>query len=77
MRQDSFDDQTTTDDHNMHIIGKAEDHEGNLYYLLKNSEGMNEMGGYVYMSENALLLKTISVLVHQDGIPQVIRDKCR
>ena len=68
-RQKSFEDKSTTDDHNMHIIGKAKDANQKLYYIMKNSEGTNNLGGYIYMTKNALLLKTISVLVHKDAIP--------
>ncbi|MEZ4778580.1 MAG: C1 family peptidase [Flavobacteriaceae bacterium] len=75
LRQKTFDNKTTTDDHNMHLIGKAKDKNGNLYYLLKNSEGNNDMKGYIYMTKNALLLKTISLLVHKDGIPAEIKLK--
>ncbi|GGH03972.1 aminopeptidase [Polaribacter pacificus] len=75
IRQLTFEDGTTTDDHNMHIIGTAKDKNGKLYYLLKNSEGSNSMDGYIYMSKNSLLLKTISVLVHKDAIPAVIKKK--
>ena len=75
MRQSTFEDQTTTDDHNMHIIGMALDKNGKNFYLLKNSEGDNEQGGYIYMSKNALLLKTISVLVHKEAIPTEIKIK--
>ena len=74
-RQKTFEDKTTTDDHNMHIIGKAKNSENQIYYILKNSEGNNGMSGYIYMSKNALLLKTISLLVHKDGIPSVIKKK--
>lgn len=74
-RQSAFEDNTTTDDHNMHIIGKAKNRNGDMYYILKNSEGSNDMNGYIYMSKNALLLKTISVLVHKDGIPETIQEK--
>ncbi|WP_272149274.1 hypothetical protein [Tenacibaculum aiptasiae] len=59
----------------MHFIGIAEDSKGNPYYLLKNSEGNNKYGGYVYMSKNAMLLKTISVLVHKNAIHKEIRRK--
>jgi bleomycin hydrolase len=59
----------------MHLIGKAKDKNGKVFYILKNSEGNNEMGGYVYMSKNAMLLKTISVLVHKNGIPTDIKTK--
>ena len=75
LRQKTFDNKSTTDDHNMHLIGKAKDKSGNPYYLLKNSEGSNDMEGYIYMTKNALLLKTISLLVHKDGIPSEIKLK--
>jgi len=75
LRQETFENKTTTDDHNMHLIGKVQNKEGKVFYLLKNSEGNNDMGGYVYMSKNALLLKTISVLVHKSGVPSDIKIK--
>jgi len=77
LRQKTFDNKTTTDEHNMHLIGKAKDKEGNVYYILKNSEGNNAMDGYIYMSKNALLLKTISLLVHKEGIPTEIKLKLK
>ncbi len=74
-RQKTFEDQSTTDDHNMHIIGKAKNMKNEIYYILKNSEGNNGMGGFIYMSKNALLLKTISLLAHKDAIPSDIKNK--
>ncbi len=75
LRQTTFENKTTTDEHNMHIIGAAKNKFGKDFYILKNSEGNNDLGGYIYMSRNALLLKTISVLVHKDGIPKKIKAK--
>lgn len=75
LRQKTFEDKSTTDDHNMHIIGISKNKKGELYYKMKNSEGDNDQGGYVYMSKKALLLKTISVLVHKDAIPVDIKKK--
>ncbi len=77
LRQQTFEDKSTTDDHNMHLVGKAKDTSGKIYYILKNSEGNNEMNGYMYMSKNALLLKTISLLVHKDAIPKTIQTKMK
>jgi bleomycin hydrolase len=59
----------------MHIIGTAKDKNEKFYYLLKNSEGDNYLKGYIFMSKNALLLKTISVLVNKDAIPENIKKK--
>ncbi len=78
LRQHTFDNQTTTDDHLMHVTGKARDQEGNLYYIVKNSWGTN-LGdiesGYVYMSESYLRLKTVGVMVHKDAIPKKLAQK--
>ena len=76
IRQLTFDNFTTQDDHNMHLIGLAKDKNGNAYYILKNSEGNNnDCGGYIYMSEKYLLLKTISVMVNKDMIPKRLETK--
>ncbi len=70
-RQDTFDNFTTTDDHLMHIVGLAEDAEGNKYYLTKNSWGnSNNYGGYLYMSEDFVKIKTIAFMVHKDAVPK-------
>ncbi|MEO5777329.1 MAG: C1 family peptidase [Flavobacterium sp.] len=74
-RQAAFDNYTTQDDHNMHIIGIAEDTEGKRFYILKNSSSMSDCGGYVYMSKEYLLLKTISVMVNKEAIPKEILNK--
>lgn len=76
-RQAAFDNYTTQDDHNMHIIGIAENNEGKTFYILKNSSAMSDCGGYVYMSKDYLLLKTISVMVHKESIPKKIWKKIK
>jgi bleomycin hydrolase len=75
MRQTAFDNRTTEDVHNMHIIGMAEDEKGNSFYILKNSSDNNDCGGYLYMSKEYLLLKTISVLVNKKALPKIITNK--
>ena len=77
IRQTAFDNYTTQDDHNMHIIGMATDNEGKRFYVLKNSSAMADCGGYVYMSKDYFLLKTISVMVHKDAIPKGILKKIK
>lgn len=69
-RQQEFENLTTQDDHLMHIVGKVKDQKGNSYYKVKNSWGTANLGndGYIYMSVAYLKLKTISVLVHRDGL---------
>lgn len=69
-RQANFESYATTDDHLMHIVGIALDQNGNKYYLIKNSWG--ETGpyeGYLYMSESYAKMKTISIMLHKNGLP--------
>ncbi|PWA03934.1 C1 family peptidase [Flavobacterium psychrotolerans] len=75
IRQAAFDNRTTEDVHNMHIIGLANDEKGNTFYILKNSSDNNDCGGYLYMSKEYLLLKTISVMVNKNAIPKEISKK--
>jgi len=71
-RQAEFENFDTTDDHLMHIVGKVKDQKGNVYYKVKNSWGTDKAkvanGGYVYMSVPYMKLKSISVLVHKNGL---------
>ena len=67
LRQDSYENMTTTDDHLMHILGKAKDQNGTEYYIIKNSWGaISPYKGYLYMSKEYLAMKTISIMVHKD-----------
>ncbi len=75
-RQEEFDNFKTTDDHLMHITGKAKDQNGTIYYLTKNSWGPDNLyGGYQYVSRNYFQMKTIGIMVHKDAIPREIRNK--
>ncbi len=76
MRQATFMSYETTDDHLMHLTGVATDPAGNRYYMIKNSWG--EQGpyqGYIHMSQAYLKLKTVSILVHKDGVPPRLRKR--
>jgi bleomycin hydrolase len=75
IRQAAFDNRTTEDIHNMHIIGIAENEKGNKFYIIKNSGDAKDCGGYLYMSKEYLLLKTISVMVNKNAIPKTISKK--
>ena len=73
-RQAAFENYTTTDDHLMHIVGKAVDQNGNNYYIIKNSWGdSTPYDGYLYMSEAYFLMKTVSVTVHKDIASVIIK----
>ncbi len=77
MRQGTFDNHTTTDDHLMHITGIAEDQTGAKFYYTKNSWGTTDRkyGGYWYMSLPYMQLKTIAIMVHKNTIPAEIKNK--
>ena len=77
LRQQHFNNFSTTDDHLMHITGMATDQNGTAYYLTKNSYGAegNDMDGYLYMSAPYVQKKTIGIMVHKDAIPADIREK--
>ena len=70
MRQKSFDNYETTDDHGMHIVGIAKDQNGTKYYIVKNSWGTtrNECGGYFYVSEAYLKYKTTSIMINKESL---------
>jgi bleomycin hydrolase len=74
MRQKAFDNYETQDDHGMHIVGLSKDQNGTLYYIVKNSWGKdrNECDGYFYASENYVLYKTTSIMLHKKAIPAAI-----
>jgi bleomycin hydrolase len=74
-RQAAFDNHTTEDVHNMHIVGIAENDKGKRFYIVKNSSDAKNCGGYLYMSKEYLLKKTISVLVNKEAIPEEIKNK--
>lgn len=62
LRQKEFEQQQTTDDHCMEIIGIAHTDKGSRYFICKNSWGtQNPFGGWMYLSENYLRAKTLAV----------------
>lgn len=74
MRQVSFNNFTTTDDHLMHIVGLAKDQKGTPFYFTKNSHGTErKFDGYLYMSESYVRLKTVAIMVHKDALPADLR----
>ncbi len=76
LRQQAFDNYSTTDDHGMHIVGISKDQTGKEWYLVKNSWGENnDHGGYLYVSKNFVRYKTLSLLLHKDGVPESLRKK--
>lgn len=77
MRQLEFDNYSTTDDHGMQITGIFKDQNGNKYYQIKNSWGLDgsPYKGYFFASEAFVRLKTTDLMVHKDAFPKEIRKK--
>ncbi len=74
VRQNGYDNKTTTDDHGMHIVGLYTDQNGTRYFLVKNSWGTgNYPKGYLYVSENYFKFKTINVYLHKDALSTDIK----
>ena len=76
-RQEAFDRYETTDDHGLQITGKATDKDGNKYYLVKNSWGTEGTAyeGYIYMSEEYLKNKLITVMVNKKNLLETVKEK--
>ncbi len=76
LRQEMYDEKTSTDDHGMHLYGTAKDQNGNKYYLIKNSWGdTGAYHGMWYMSENFAKAKTLNIVVNKNAIPKPILKK--
>ena len=64
LRKDRIMNGLLTDDHMMHIIGLAQDEEGESYFIAKNSMGdIGPYHGLIYMSEKYIRLNTVAIMV--------------
>ncbi len=79
VRQTTFFNRETTDDHLMHITGISENENGEKFYRIKNSWGTekSEYDGYLYMSIPYVKLKTIAIFVHKNAVPLLIMNKIK
>jgi len=78
MRQEAYDNYQTTDDHGMLIYGIAKDQTGKTFYLVKNSWGTeSRYKGIWYVSEAFVAYKTMSIMLHKDGLPKTLRSKLK
>ena len=76
LRQEAFDNWTTTDDHGMLIYGIAKDQNGKEYFMMKNSWGnYNKLHGFGYISKAYMAYKTLNIMLHKDAIPKHIAKK--
>lgn len=77
LRQKTFRNRTTTDDHLMHIVGLSKNSAGKTCFYTKNSWGpaSNKLGGYLHLTEDYVRLKTIAIMVNKAAIPEYIKTK--
>jgi len=77
LRQQGYDNWTTTDDHGMHITGLAKDKNGNEYYIVKNSWGTKYNNGYLYVSKAFFKYKTISFMLNKNALSKSMKKKLK
>ncbi|MEG2276621.1 MAG: C1 family peptidase [Odoribacter sp.] len=76
LRQKEFDNYQTTDDHGMHVVGKAVDQLGHKYFIVKNSWGnYGDYDGYLYASYPFVAYKTTSVMIHKNALSKDLKKK--
>jgi len=74
-RQFRFSNETTTDDHGIHLVGYMEK-DGKDWYLIKDSgAGSRNTGdqGYYYYHEDYVKLKIMDFMVHKDAVENVLK----
>jgi len=77
-RQFRFSNETTTDDHGMHLVGYLEK-DGKDWYLIKdsgsgsrNNDPMAPEFGYYFFSEDYVKLKMMDFMVHKDAVKDLL-----
>jgi len=77
-RQFRFSNNTTTDDHGMHLVGYLEK-DGKDWYLIKDSSSGSRNNdpdapefGYYFFSEDYVKLKMMDFMVHKDAVRDLI-----
>lgn len=76
MRQEGYDNWTTTDDHGMQIYGIAKDQNGKEYFMMKNSWGdYGPYKGFWYVSKPYVAYKTMNIVINKNAVPKHILKK--
>jgi bleomycin hydrolase len=76
MRQRELGEKPITGDHGMHIVGLAEDQEGNIFYKVKNSWGpQGKYKGYIFVSREFVKLKTTTIMINRNSLPVAVAEK--
>ncbi len=81
-RQFRFSNETTTDDHGMHLVGILENYKGSGadWYLIKDSSsGSRNVGadnpkfGYYFFHEDYIKLKMMGFTIHKDAVNAILQ----
>ena len=76
MRQKSFENFNTTDDHLMHLVGIAKDQTGKKFYKIKNSWGTDRRyKGYDYISMPYFRLHTVNIMINKNALTAEMKTK--
>ncbi|RKD89695.1 C1 family peptidase [Mangrovibacterium diazotrophicum] len=77
-----FDNETTTDDHGMHLVGYLENYnkDGKDWYLIKDSSSGSRNNdpsaaefGYYFFSEDYVKLKMMGFTIHKDAVKDILK----
>ena len=74
-RQFRFSNQTTTDDHGIHLVGYMTK-DGKDWYLIKDSGSGSRDGnnyGYYFYNEDYVKLKMMDFMVHKDAVKDLLK----
>lgn len=76
VRQKEFENWEINGDHGMHIIGMAQDQNGDIFYKVKNSWGeTGKYKGYIYVSKEFVKLKTTNIMINKNALPMQTAQK--
>lgn len=78
-RQFRFSNQTTTDDHGIHLTGMTTK-SGKDWYLIKDSGAGSknvDPKGYYFYNEDFVKLKMMNYTIHKDALPQSLKSKLK
>ena len=81
-RQFRFSNETTTDDHGMHLVGYLENYnkDGKDWYLIKDSSSGSRNNdanapefGYYFFHEDYVKLKMLGFTIHKDAVNEILK----
>ena len=68
--------EVTERDHMLHLVGIGKDENDRKWYYLKNSWGSwANNNGYLFMSEDYFILKTVVLMVNKAALPESLKEK--